>query len=789
MRTPHGTPEVWVVFDRLWRSKNWVGPHQPTDTWKARDGRTWEHKELGFQGEALGVEGQGNYMEGKPVPMHLRHSHRQFVEDVKCYNCDALILERCEQCSVMMHCVGCRRTLCHSCAFDRPYLQGTQRPIPSDTGEDVQEPPKFWWAPGYTVSPCKMQEPGQPQAPQNPVQNYPLIRFKWCCWEPLFSGGGGISYGGPSPPTRDSDRIRAVPLPKGKGWEDPDFTSSTHDCRSELAHGPLPNLKEAFANSGRPELMEWLIGGTKVSSIPSPRNLCQDCYESEVWKISCKSCSRNLCMEHDLRGLRVRICGYKPLTTEKASINVRITIENRNKEREQSQKAESQRLLATREQIPHTPLRSLSPSTATPSTATDDEGPRTPMSHLHPDTDPPSFIDSLAIVQPTPVRPGPSVGLIDDIPRPLSSGSDRTLQPENDEGSRCTTPSECHDNVGDMQQDKPTSKYEQWTGCLSFFCPSARLVGDHRVLCAPSVKECSSCKVNVCPDCMRADGSRRYEAAIRDLESVEANQDKEWLRSRGCNCSGCESRFYCPNCRRERESKGECKYIQEERKRLADAVAAMLRARKEAHDLHEAELALDRSREFWQCLEPPASSLRASQKSGKKKKAERQSNCQDRTPNGSSFTSKIPLEKSKEHLKRGLKRLVEQNRGLSQQELRTVIESFLGDVSREGASHENSGSRTKLYGSGLPPETGNFKTSDAPLNNAGSRSEKRPNASPGDHDEAFVGGPKMLTHPERLRRTLEGLGAPLTLLQRLMTLNPQTVLLENEDLPAVEEMD
>ena len=608
MRVPHGTAEVWVVFDRLWRSKNWIGPSTRGEPFKERDGRSWENREHGFEGEALGIEGSRHYSEGKTLPTHLRHSHREFVDNIKCDSCGEKILERCEQCSVMMHCAGCRKTLCHSCAFDRPFPSDWMVPLP-EAGH-TKEPDKFWWAPGFGVSPCRMSETApQPQPPQPPQQNqnnatpsYPNLKFKWCCWEPLFSGGGGISYGGPQTPTRDHDRMRAVPLPKGRGWEDPDFDTPLLERKQNLACGPLPDLKKAFEKSSQSDLMKWLLGGPETSSVVSPRNLCQECYDSDVWKMACKSCSRVLCMEHDLRGLRARICGCKPLSVEKAAINQR-TEERRKEEARITQDADD-------DVSPDTPTRSLSPLTATPSSGTECGDPSTPTrTHVVDEGSVSSEMsESLMLAQPTPIRPGPSFTVSDTIQRPVSSCSDRTAQAENDDGSRCSTPDFSPDQPSDAQQQENTTKPEPWTGCLSFFCPSVRPMGDHRVLCGPYIRECISCKTLVCESCLKAESARRYEANMRDLTTVEADYEREEARSKGCDCAACGSRFFCPNCRRDREQKGECKFVEEERQRLQERFQKEIERQQQIREREDADRIAEGMCEFWGSLQDLASS-------------------------------------------------------------------------------------------------------------------------------------------------------------------------------------
>ncbi|KKA25143.1 hypothetical protein T310_0848 [Rasamsonia emersonii CBS 393.64] len=318
MRVPHGSPEVWVVFDRLWRSKNWLGSSPDSGTQETkRDGRLWEHDETGFNGEPLGTGDRWSSGEGKMVPAHLRQSHRRFVENIKCDQCFEDIPERCEQCSVLMHCVGCRKTLCASCAYDRPYHRPAANSTTAGAGNSL------WWAPGATISPCLMQEPPSPEeaAGTNPTpagpNQYPALKFHWCCTEPIFSGGGGISIGTTS---RDVDLVRAAPLPRGQGFEDPEYSPSEW-CKNfpRYAYGD-PKRPDYSLKTGHMEMMRWLLGppGRQVSTCP--RNLCQECYDSPQWKVNCKSCSKPLCMEHDLRGLRLRICGYRDLALEKMSL-------------------------------------------------------------------------------------------------------------------------------------------------------------------------------------------------------------------------------------------------------------------------------------------------------------------------------------------------------------------------------------------------------------------------------------------------------------------------------------
>lgn len=456
MRVPQGTPDVWVVFDRLWRSKNWIGPVSDTAEPPKRDGRLWEHDETGCYGEALGTgEGRG-YGEGKTVPAHLRKSHRKFVENVKCDACLEQIHERCEQCSVLMHCVGCRKTLCFSCAYDTSYPRE-----PRIEGSGQQH--NFWWAPGATTFPGSMQEPSDAQNNANGNTNnllhngvhvpitYPTLKFHWCCTEPTFTGGGGISIGQGS---RDVDRMRAAPLPKGQGWEDPEYSSNEWSKTfPTYAYGD-PSKPDYTLQEGHVEMMRWLLGPPNHQTSQCPRNLCQECYESPQWKVHCKACSKPLCMEHDLRGLRLRICGYRDLFMEKIAIDYTPVANAEN---------------AQRPERPPVPNRSC-------------------VSHLAAD---PSAQNSLPNTEPTSSGSDPNLladgGADDPIQTSTASSNNHT---------RASSPSSTF--------FESALKIEKWQGCQSFFCPEYRAAGDKRQRCTSILNECTSCSVHVCQDCIRA---------------------------------------------------------------------------------------------------------------------------------------------------------------------------------------------------------------------------------------------------------------------------------------------
>lgn len=564
MRVQQDPREVWVVYDRLWRSRNWLGP-QPTNNnvnttprirKRKRDGRVWEEEEA-FNGEPTGMGPHG-----KSVPVHLRDSHTRFVEDIHCDNCSEKILERCEQCSVMMHCQGCRKTLCASCAFDRPYLRNQNA---SD-----EEKKKFWWAPGCAVSPCSMQDvdPAAAGAP-NQSQALPGIKFKWCCTEPVFSGGGGITLGAAQ--NHEADKLRAAPLLPGQGFEDAEFAPHEDEEGQEMG-SPLSRATYSGPGGRWASLAEMFRYGAQMSLNEEPdtvpRILCSECYTSDQWKIKCKACSVALCLKHDVKEKqRVRICGYKELPIEKQELIARLKATKlfrslwlKRKEQQElnkMKKIEAQNIVAEAQlALASTVLHDLDqgralltdPSRTVPALTAFER------SITFPNT---TTTTTLPIRLSESSNPNPNTSITDpEISRPLSPGSNST-----DPLSRSSSPAPSSHSQTTVSEPKSKGKQKTnppppsvanipastWRGCQAFFCSSTRPAGDHRRRCTAVLRQCTDCRVHVCDDCTSAIDKPCPCRGCR-LPSGEADA-----------FTGSTAAFYCPNCRHDRIVSGKCK--------------------------------------------------------------------------------------------------------------------------------------------------------------------------------------------------------------------------------------
>lgn len=563
MRIPQDPREVWVVYDRLWRSRNWLGPLEqpkpgsnPVLRKRKRDCRSWEFDEEGFNGEAIGIGPKV-----KTTPAHLRRTHTQFVQDITCQNCSAEILERCEQCSVMMHCAGCRKTLCASCAFDRPYLRNKNAP--------EEDRNKFWWAPGCAVSPCSMLDQDLPPHGLPNVQHNtttpPELKFRWCCTEPVFSGGGGITFGNST--SRDTDRIRAAPLLPGQGWEDAEFSLDQSDSANHENHAPdtYPGPGGRWSSIDNLFRAASALSPGEHPSISVPRVLCEECYNSEHWKLKCKACSTPLCLKHDIGDrVKARICGYKDLVLEKQEYKSRqkalkllASLMRHRKERLSARKQ-----VPVGKGVPSTELATAPPHKARPPVFADDRLPRTGLqpdineAFVHEPSSTHAEISFLRTLRaPLPERELPH--------RPLSPASNSTGPL-----SRSTSPTPSTQSVPATPEPSMASGHPmrpefesipKWRGCQAFFCPAIRAPGDHRRRCTAAMRQCVECKVHVCGDCSDALEPPCPCKGCRAPQNDDALAISLSPNVQGTGGTSETPLFFCPNCRWDRMVSGKCK--------------------------------------------------------------------------------------------------------------------------------------------------------------------------------------------------------------------------------------
>ncbi|KAF2744063.1 hypothetical protein M011DRAFT_470729 [Sporormia fimetaria CBS 119925] len=600
--------EVWVPFDRLWRSQNRIGPSNGGSCLGSNDGRLWEIAETGQDGEPLGTENSQFKGEGKHIPTHLRKSHRMFVEDVHCAHCKEPILERCESCSVRMHCMGCRKTLCASCAFNRPlprkrvktqnfaslpfgpmsgistifHPSGSSTSFGEQNGDIQEANDRFWWAPGVTRSPNLMNEnmPDDETSdtedgfndalafPPPHIRDPPKLNMYWCCLEPVFSGGGGIAVVGHAFTGKGADKIRVAPLPRKKGFEDPDFSNQLR---------PIDYVKE-LKNNG---LYEYVLGEDvdvlsylKQESLEgqvhtSPRSLCQDCYRSFRWKVSCRSCKYPLCKEHDFRGLKFRKCGYRDMHIER--------------EYARSHQQQPPQLVipvfnpkTTKGKLPDAGL-------AAPSNLTTDFGNSDPMSQSQ------ILLPSLVSARSAPSQ---TSGPQHTAAETFHVSSTLPFQPVSASRPRSLSASGVRSRSSDLSDKPPRGQVTavtnplplpcngrhpvQWEGCGAYFCPYPRGGGDIRPPCHALIRECSDCGVLACDSC------------------VSANPI--------CPCTYCTVNFYCPHCVRKPENRALCRLEDELRAQEEAKQRAKEKMEKEKEDRGKADSVAGAAFEFWKLM-------------------------------------------------------------------------------------------------------------------------------------------------------------------------------------------
>ncbi|KAL8773193.1 MAG: hypothetical protein Q9209_001869 [Squamulea sp. 1 TL-2023] len=478
--------EVWVVFDRLWRSGNRIGRLQTQNPWTVtRRGQLWQDNDYGYEGEALGTENNTFTGHGKLTPAHLRQCHKKFIEGYKCHACGDQILERCEQCSIRMHCMGCRLILCASCSYSKPL------PFPkvihgSINSAENSKPStdSLWWAPNVGRSPNAMDQEYTGADPSLAGQMDATPTLETCCLKPQFSVGGGIALLGPGISSDDGCHIRTAPLPQGQGFEDAEFT---HLRQSLDANGcPSKTLKNGLAK-GHDPMLYWILFGTGGGQLSMcPRNLCNDCSQLSGWKALCQCCRQNVCFAHDLRGLKTRVCGYRDLSIEDRIMKEEML-------------SEAQEVLKQK----HAQIKTIDRITE--------------YLQKHETLDQ-QYEYELAVIT------------------ELPTANDDDLQEQEDETADYLTPpsvagaNELTHAFGFLpfkptaynKSNGPLNTKNLWRGCASFVCAEYRSVGDLRRKCSAVVRKCTECKVNVCPQCCE--------------------------KTLPCDCSYCTVNYHCPNC-------------------------------------------------------------------------------------------------------------------------------------------------------------------------------------------------------------------------------------------------
>ena len=481
--------EVWVVFDRLWRSRNQIGLLKPEESLASRlRGQVWKDEDYGYHGEALGIgSGLCATTPGKLIPTHLRQSHAIFVENHKCHACGGRIPERCEQCSIKMHCMGCRKTLCASCTYakalpcPKSYLGRIDSEEPS-----IRDRELFWWAPNAWRSPNLMdQEKSDEGSNAADALAVPSIRTSWCCIKPQFSPGGRITLIGLNATPEQSEYIYTAPLPPGRGFEDPDFHPPPNQG-SDADSKSFDIVANAWPKEYDP-MLYWLLFGFRRGPLSAcPRNLCNECSQTTGWKVKCRACQEPICLAHELRSLQARVCGYKDLSLEDSFVKERML------------QVVQEALIHKRAQV---------------------EVMKQITAHLqkHGTLDAQQEFD-LAVLTELPASND------DDLGEHQDTVAGNLGSPSITAGAIATTAFEAlpfkpppYNN-----SDGPLNTVNLWRGCASFMCQEFRSSGDHRRRCLANTKKCIECRVNVCFEC--------------------------WTKQMPCACSYCSDNYHCPNC-------------------------------------------------------------------------------------------------------------------------------------------------------------------------------------------------------------------------------------------------
>ncbi|KAF1813444.1 diphthamide biosynthesis protein [Eremomyces bilateralis CBS 781.70] len=565
--TSHATPgtqEIWVPFDRLWRSQNRIGPSAESKPGKTDNWRLWEDKEIGYNGEPLGTVDEPHKGESKLTPSHLRTSHKIFVDNVRCDKCGDQINERCEQCSVQMHCMGCRRTLCGSCAFNRPLPRKRKRSRPTlphldSFGMPFLQSNKYWWAPETVRSPNHINENApldDSDSDDDDTQstgglfNSPVkLSMHWCCLEPIFSGGGGIVFLGPALGGDGAEKIRSVPLPNESQYKDPDFSPKKRWFAKEALQDHVlwrPGLDDEV------DILPFLKQDKlDLQATTSPRSLCQDCFDSKQWQVKCRACMKPLCKEHDFRVLKIRKCGFRDLHTEREFVR-----NYRKPTVLEIPPYHTISRLRARDSSPSSNMGSMDGSEMDTDVATDSRAPTLmsssqfdePITASRETIEAPKAGSSALIPRGrmTPLRP-----------RSMSLSGFGGESPYRSRQTQYTGLNE--DNPLPCSPRHPV----QWEGCGSYFCQQQRPMGDTRARCMAMVRECTECKVHVCQDCS--------------------------MNIPRCSCQFCMMNYYCPNCTQKPGVRARCRKEAEEEERCLLEAQARARKTNEAEERKKAD--------------------------------------------------------------------------------------------------------------------------------------------------------------------------------------------------------
>lgn len=520
---------VWVVFDRLWRSGNRIGrlaSEEPRPS--KRRGQLWQDGEYGFEGEALGTEDGTSIGQGKLMASHLRRSYKKFVTDYECNSCGDPILERCEQCSITMHCVGCRKTFCASCAYSKPLPRPKALTQDSDSGEaqDGSED-THWWTSITARNPNLMDQESTSDISSPPVQTHtsetpptPPRQTTWCCLTPQCSVSGSISLVGPGITPEEACRLRAVPLPRGQDYEDSDFEPSKQ--ASHAASDLLRLLKMAL-REGRDPMLCWLLCGTgDWQPNMCPRNLCTPCSQMDGWKTVCQFCQEKICFAHDVRGFKARICGYRELSLED-----RVMKEDMLRVAQSALKCKQQQIKAM-DRI----------------TCYLQEHGHLDVNHEH----------ELALVIELP--PAGNDEDLQDLEDLTIDDFNQFLKQVSTEPRKAFAALPFRQTFFD-RSNKRIEEPDLWRGCASIMCPEMRPIADARRKCTASILTCIECKVQVCQDCCK--------------------------KHPPCKCSYCKDNYHCPkcfpiagmeHCTQAEETERRLREEEEERRRLEEEYRA-----------------------------------------------------------------------------------------------------------------------------------------------------------------------------------------------------------------------